>query len=149
MKCIIQRVKSTSVNVDNKIVAQIEKGLLVYVGFVSGDTEKDVDLLLDRIEKIRIFEDEAGKLNLSMKDIGAEVLTVPNFTLYANAFTGRRPSFTTAMPFEEGKRLYDYLISKPLFDAQHGVFGADMKIDSICDGPINIIIESQGGKAKV
>lgn len=149
MKCIIQRVKSASVNVDNKIVAQIEKGLLVYVGFVSGDTEKDVDLLLDRIEKIRIFEDEAGKLNLSMKDIGAEVLTVPNFTLYANAFTGRRPSFTTAMPFEEGKRLYDYLISKPLFDAQHGVFGADMKIDSICDGPINIIIESQGGKAKV
>ena len=149
MKCIIQRVKSASVNVDNKIVAQIEKGLLVYVGFVSGDTEKDVDLLLDRIEKIRIFEDEAGKLNLSMKDIGAEVLTVPNFTLYANAFTGRRPSFTTAMPFEEGKRLYDYLISKPLFDTQHGVFGADMKIDSICDGPINIIIESQGGKAKV
>ena len=149
MKCIIQRVKSASVNVDNKIVAQIEKGLLVYVGFVSGDTEKDVDLLLDRIEKIRIFEDEAGKLNLSMKDIGAEVLTVPNFTLYANAFTGRRPSFTTAMPFEEGKMLYDYLISKPLFDAQHGVFGADMKIDSICDGPINIIIESQGGKAKV
>ena len=149
MKCIIQRVKSASVNVDNKIVAQIEKGLLVYVGFVSGDTEKDVDLLLDRIEKIRIFEDEAGKLNLSMKDIGAEVLTVPNFTLYANAFTGRRPSFTTAMPFEEGKSLYDYLISKPLFDAQHGVFGADMKIDSICDGPINIIIESQGGKAKV
>ena len=149
MKCIIQRVKSASVKVDNKIVAQIEKGLLVYVGFVSGDTEKDVDLLLDRIEKIRIFEDEAGKLNLSMKDIGAEVLTVPNFTLYANAFTGRRPSFTTAMPFEEGKRLYDYLISKPLFDAQHGVFGADMKIDSICDGPINIIIESQGGKAKV
>lgn len=149
MKCIIQRVKSASVKVDNKIVAQIEKGLLVYVGFVSADTEKDVDLLLDRIEKIRIFEDEAGKLNLSMKDIGAEVLTVPNFTLYANAFTGRRPSFTTAMPFEEGKRLYDYLISKPLFDAQHGVFGADMKIDSICDGPINIIIESQGGKAKV
>lgn len=149
MKCIIQRVKSASVNIDNKIVAQIEKGLLVYVGFVSGDTEKDVDLLLDRIEKIRIFEDEAGKLNLSMKDIGAEVLTVPNFTLYANAFTGRRPSFTTAMPFEEGKRLYDYLISKPLFDVQHGVFGADMKIDSICDGPINIIIESQGGKAKV
>lgn len=149
MKCIIQRVKSASVNVDNKIVAQIEKGLLVYVGFVSGDTEKDVDLLLDRIEKIRIFEDEAGKLNLSMKDIGAGVLTVPNFTLYANAFTGRRPSFTTAMPFEEGKRLYDYLISKPLFDVQHGVFGADMKIDSICDGPINIIIESQGGKAKV
>lgn len=149
MKCIIQRVKSASVNIANKIVAQIEKGLLVYVGFVSGDTEKDVDLLLDRIEKIRIFEDEAGKLNLSMKDIGAEVLTVPNFTLYANAFTGRRPSFTTAMPFEEGKRLYDYLISKPLFDAQHGVFGADMKIDSICDGPINIIIESQGGKAKV
>lgn len=149
MKCIIQRVKSASVKVDNKIVAQIEKGLLVYVGFVSGDTEKDVDLLLDRIEKIRIFEDEVGKLNLSMKDIGAEVLTVPNFTLYANAFTGRRPSFTTAMPFEEGKRLYDYLISKPLFDAQHGVFGADMKIDSICDGPINIIIESQGGKAKV
>ena len=149
MKCIIQRVKSASVKVDNKIVAQIEKGLLVYVGFVSGDTEKDVDLLLDRIEKIRIFEDEAGKLNLSMKDIVAEVLTVPNFTLYANAFTGRRPSFTTAMPFEEGKRLYDYLISKPLFDVQHGVFGADMKIDSICDGPINIIIESQGGKAKV
>ena len=149
MKCIIQRVKSASVNIDNKIVAQIEKGLLVYVGFVSGDTEKDVDLLLDRIEKIRIFEDEAGKLNLSMKDIGAGVLTVPNFTLYANAFTGRRPSFTTAMPFEEGKRLYDYLISKPLFDVQHGVFGADMKIDSICDGPINIIIESQGGKAKV
>ena len=149
MKCIIQRVKSASVNVDNKIVAQIEKGLLVYVGFLSGDTEKDVDLLLDRIEKIRIFEDEAGKLNLSMKDIDAEVLTVPNFTLYANAFTGRRPSFTTAMPFEEGKRLYDYLISKPLFDVQHGVFGADMKIDSICDGPINIIIESQGGKAKV
>ena len=149
MKCIIQRVKSASVKVDNKIVAQIEKGLLVYVGFVSGDTEKDVDLLLDRIEKIRIFENEAGKLNLSMKDIGAEVLTVPNFTLYANAFTGRRPSFTTAMPFDEGKRLYDYLISKPLFDAQHGVFGADMKIDSICDGPINIIIESQGGKAKV
>ena len=149
MKCIIQRVKNASVVIENNLVAHIEKGLLVYVGFTASDTEKDVDFLLDRIEKIRIFEDSDDKLNLSMKDVGAEVLTVPNFTLYANAFTGRRPSFTAAMGFDEGRRLYEYLISKSLFDKQHGVFGADMKVESVCDGPINIIVESEEGRAKL
>ena len=115
-----------------------------YAGKLINCTNLIVGEVLECIE-----HPDSDHLHVCKVNIGAEVLTVPNFTLYANAFTGRRPSFTTAMPFEEGKRLYDYLISKPLFDAQHGVFGADMKIDSICDGPINIIIESQGGKAKV
>ncbi len=150
MKCIIQRVKEASVVIDGKKVADMGKGLLVYVGFRREDKEIDVDFLLDRIKKIRIFEDAEGKLNLALSDVGAGILLVPNFTLYADAFTGRRPSFTQAMGFEDGKKLFDYTVRQAAeICVGCGVFGADMQVNSVGDGPINIIIESCEGKAKL
>jgi len=147
MKFLIQRVKEAKITIDNLTIAEIDKGLLVYCGLQKGDTTADADLLIDRVKGIRIFEDENGKLNLSSSQVGAKLLLVSNFTLYGDAFSGRRPSFLNAMGFEEGKKLFDYIISIS-DNSPHGVFGADMKVYSICDGPINMILESVGGKPK-
>ncbi len=145
MRCVIQRVLSAKVYVGKDCKGSIDKGLLVYLGFACSDTTLEADYIIDRISKIRIFEDQAGKLNRALHEVGGEVLLIPNFTLYADASTGRRPSFVNAMRFEDASALFDYSAAK--FDAMNGsqckrgIFGADMKIESVADGPLNIIIE--------
>ncbi|MBQ4443873.1 MAG: D-tyrosyl-tRNA(Tyr) deacylase [Clostridia bacterium] len=145
MKIVIQRVKYATCRVDGEVVGKIENGLLVYVGFGPEDGTKEVDWSVDRAYKMRIFEDDAGKMNKSVLDVAGDVLWVPNFTLYCDA-SSRRPSFSGAMAFGDAKSLFDYLkqsvlkyTGKPV---QCGVFGADMQIESIADGPINVVVET-------
>ena len=145
MKAVIQRVRYARCAVEGKEVAAIEQGLLVYVGFAPEDGTRDVEWMIDRVYKMRIFEDEAGKMNRSVEDIGGQVEWIPNFTLYCDA-KSRRPSFSGAMPFADAKSLFDYLkqcvakySQKPV---QCGIFGADMQIDAGADGPINVVVEA-------
>ncbi len=150
MKCLIQRVNRAEVKVDGESKATIGKGLLVYVGFSADDSEGNADYIIDRVSKIRIFEDECGRLNRSLEDISAEILIVPNFTLYADASTGRRPSFVNAMAYDKAVELFNYSICRynkiAYANAQTGIFGADMQIESVADGPVNILIEYNGAK---
>ena len=145
MKLVIQRVKYARCRVDGNVVGEIDNGLLVYVGFAPEDATREVDWSVDRVYKMRIFEDEAGKMNRSAEDCGYDVLWVPNFTLYCDA-KSRRPSFSGAMPFGEASSLFDYLKQSVLKYrgklVQCGIFGADMKIESLADGPINVVVEA-------
>jgi len=143
MKLIVSRVLSAACSVDGAVTGSIGKGLLVYVGFAPSDKVEEVEYMIDRVRKMRIFEDEAGKMNRSVEDVGGEVLWVPNFTLYADP-SSRRPSFSGAMAFADAKALFDYLLqadarwtSRP---AQAGVFGADMRVKSEAWGPVNVIV---------
>lgn len=143
MKAVIQRVLSTSLKIDGKLIAEIGQGLCVYLGFAPTDTQAEVDYIIDRLGKIRIFEDENKKMNLDVKTINGEVILIPNFTLYADA-SSRRPSFCTAMNPTEANKLFNYAceqFDRVFFKAKRGVFGADMKITSVVDGPINIVLE--------
>lgn len=143
MKAVLQRVLGAELKIDGKIYSSIGKGFLVYLGFAPEDTKSEVDYVLDRIAKMRIFEDEQGKMNLDVNTVKGEVMLVPNFTLYAD-ISSRRPSFCTAMNPTEAKELFAYAcekFDKTYFESKKGVFGADMKISSVCDGPINIVIE--------
>lgn len=143
MKAVLQRVLSTELKIDGEQVASIGQGLCVYLGFAPTDGKPEVDYIIDRIGKIRIFEDENKKMNLDVKTINGEVILIPNFTLYADT-SSRRPSFCTAMNPNEAKGLFEYAcdqFDKTFFKAQRGVFGADMKITSVVDGPINIVLE--------
>lgn len=145
MKAVIQRVKYADCHVDGVTVGSIRAGLLVYVGFAPDDGTREVDWMVDRVFKMRIFEDEAGKMNRSVEDIGGGVLWVPNFTLYCD-YRSRRPSFSGAMPFADAKALFDYLKQSVLKysgkPVQCGVFGADMQTDNLSDGPINVVVET-------
>ena len=145
MKAVIQRVKYARCVVEGKEVASIGQGLLVYVGFAPEDGTREVEWMIDRVYKMRIFEDEAGKMNRSVEDIGGEVEWIPNFTLYCDA-KSRRPSFSGAMPFADAKALFDYLLQSVAKYSQKsvqcGIFGADMQIDSRADGPINVVVEA-------
>ena len=144
MKALIQRVLMAELKIDGEKVAEIGKGLLVYLGFTEGDDTAKVDYVLDRIGKIRIFEDQAGKINLDLSAVNGQVMLVPNFTLYADAIGGRRPSFSNALRPDSASELFSYAVNTfddKFFPSQKGVFGADMKITSIADGPINLIIE--------
>ncbi|MBQ7653161.1 MAG: D-tyrosyl-tRNA(Tyr) deacylase [Clostridia bacterium] len=144
MKALLQRVLSAELKIDGVTVGKIDKGLLVYLGFTEGDDKGKVDYVMDRIGKIRIFEDEAGKINLDLLAVGGNVMLVPNFTLYAETKASRRPSFSNALRPDLASELFDYALKtfdEKFFHAERGVFGADMKITSIADGPINVIIE--------
>jgi len=145
MKVVIQRVKESSVKVDNKISGQIASGLLVLLGIGRDDGKKDVDYLADKIVNLRVFEDEDGKMNLSAIDLKKEILLVSQFTLYGDCFKGRRPSFFNAAPPEEAEKLYDYFLEKvsdyPL-NVETGVFQAMMDVSLINDGPVTLIIDT-------
>jgi len=144
MRAVIQRVSSASVMVDGQVVGQIAQGIMVLLGVEKGDTEAPADWLAEKIVGLRIFEDEAGKMNRSLIDIGGAVLAVSQFTLAGNCDKGRRPSFDTAAPAEEGKRLYDYFVvalKRQNVPVQTGIFQADMQVALVNDGPVTFILE--------
>ena len=144
MKLVIQSVKYANVKIDGEEVGKIKKGLLVLVGVAAEDDEKIVDKYFNKLIKLRIFEDENGKTNLSLKDVGGELLLVSQFTLLANCNEGNRPSFIGVGSPDEAKRLYEYMVElgkKSDIHTESGVFGADMKVSLENDGPFTIVLE--------
>ena len=145
MRALLQRVTQASVTVDGKVTGEIGPGLLVLLGVGHGDTEAQVDLLVDKIAGLRIFEDAAGKMNLSLNDTSKSLLAVSQFTLFADTKKGRRPSFTGAMPPDEAKRLYLLFCERARaagLTVAEGVFAADMKVALINDGPVTIWLDT-------
>lgn len=144
MKLVIQRVNYAEVRVDKEIVGKIGKGFLVFVGIGKNDTREIADKYLKKLLGLRIFEDQEGKTNLSLKDVQGELLLVSQFTLYANCKKGNRPSFIEAGEPGAAQELYEYMIAeaaKSVPAVQHGVFGADMKIALENDGPFTIVLD--------
>ncbi len=144
MKAVVQRVKQTSLSVDGKLISRIEGGLTVFLGVKSGDCEKQADWIAKKIANLRVFEDDNGKMNLSVKDVGGEVLLVSQFTLYGDTSHGNRPSFTEAEEPRRADELYEYCADRLRameVPVKMGVFGADMKIEQYNDGPVTIILE--------
>ena len=144
MKAVVQRVKQTTLSVDGEVISQIPFGLTVFLGIKTGDTEKEGAYIAKKIAGLRIFEDENGKMNLSVKDVGGEVLLVSQFTLYGDASKGDRPSFTLAERPEFAEPLYEYAVkelSSYGVTVKKGVFGADMQIEQNNDGPVTILLE--------
>lgn len=144
MKAVIQRVRETSLSVDGKVVSRIPFGLVVFLGVKIGDTQELSAQIAGKISRLRVFEDENGKMNLSVKDVGGEVLLVSQFTLYGDCSHGNRPSFTLAERPEKANELYEYCALKLREEGvivKQGVFGADMKISQFNDGPVTIIYE--------
>lgn len=146
MKFVIQRVTSASVEVEEKIVGKIGKGFLVLIGIGKEDNEEIADKMIKKLIGMRIFEDENGKTNLSLNDVSGELLLISQFTLYADCKKGNRPSFINAGSPDEANRLYEYIISeckKEINVVEKGVFGADMKVSLLNDGPFTIILDSR------
>lgn len=144
MKAVIQRVRQASVTVDSQLVGAIEQGILILFGVEKGDTEAKADWMAEKIVSLRIFEDDAGKMNRSVIDCHGALLAVSQFTIAGNCSKGRRPSFDTAAPPDEGRRLYDYFVqSLRRFDVvvETGIFQADMQVSLINDGPVTFILE--------
>jgi D-tyrosyl-tRNA(Tyr) deacylase len=145
MKAVIQRVLSASVDVDGQRVGECGHGLLVLLGVAEGDTEADLDKLLAKMVKLRIFEDENGKMNRSVQDIDGELLVVSQFTLLANYKHGNRPDLLGAAAPSEANRLYELFLERAaglVRHVGHGVFGADMQVSLVNDGPVTIVMES-------
>lgn len=145
MKFVVQRVSNASVEVNSKIVGEIEKGFLVLVGIKIDDTKEIADFMVSKLAKLRIFEDEAGKMNLSIKDVKGKLLLVSQFTLYANCKGENRPDFLNAAKPEYAKELYEYVVQKCKqegIEVQTGIFREEMKVRILNDGPVTIIMDS-------
>lgn len=145
MKLVVQRSKQASVEVDKKVVGSIDNGLVILVGFTPGDTVEDIDYLIDKVVHLRIFDDQDGVMNCSLLDIKGNVLSISQFTLYADTKKGRRPSYVHAMKGEEAVSLYQLWNQKlaSFVPVETGIFGAEMKVNLINDGPVTIILESR------
>lgn len=146
MKALLQRVSSASVTVDGKIVGQIGRGFCVLLGITHSDTDAEADWLANKIAGIRLFEDEAGKLNLGLKDIGGELLIISQFTLYGDARKGRRPSFINASKPDHSEPLYHYFCDQMRshgFTVATGHFGAEMVVSINNDGPVTLMLERE------
>ncbi|MBP1548208.1 MAG: D-tyrosyl-tRNA(Tyr) deacylase [Oscillospiraceae bacterium] len=143
MRVVVQRVANASVSVDGEIVGSIEKGFLLLAGFTEGDTEADCIRIAKKISGLRIFSDENDKINLSLADVGGSVLCISQFTLYADCSHGNRPSFTAAARPDTAKPLYDFFCNEleKNVRTERGIFGADMKVSLLNDGPFTVIIE--------
>ncbi len=145
MRVVVQRCKNASVKVNDKIIGKIDKGYLLFVGFTNGDNENVIKKMAKKIVNLRIFEDKNNKMNLSLKEVNASILSVSQFTLYAK-LNGRRPSFTDALNYNDAKKLYEYFnleLEKQDVKVENGIFGADMKVNLLNDGPVTIIIDSE------
>ena len=150
MKAVIQRVSRAQVSVDEQVVGKIGRGYMILLGVAQGDTEEDLDKLLAKILKLRIFEDDNGKMNLSLMDVGGELLIISQFTLMANYRQGNRPDFLGAAAPAEGERLYELFVKKAseqVANVQKGVFGAHMAVELVNDGPVTICMDSEVLKA--
>lgn len=146
MRAVLQRVKEARVAVDGRVIGEIGKGFLILLGVSDEDDEAVADKLADKICRLRIFEDENGKTNLSLQDVGGELLVVSQFTLYADCRKGNRPSFTGAGAPDHANRLYEYFTERCRQHAdkvEHGEFGADMKVSLENDGPFTLILDSR------
>lgn len=147
MKIVLQRVSSASVTIEKKIVAEIQKGLVILIGIETADLQEDIDWLVGKITKIRIFEDESQVMNLSVKDIDGEIIVVSQFTLHAATKKGNRPSYIKAAKPDVAVPLYESFVQqleKELAKKiQTGIFGADMEVSLVNDGPVTIIIDSK------
>jgi len=145
MKIVLQRVSNASVKVDSEIVGSIETGLLLLIGFSSTDTEESILPTIEKIVKLRIFSDEEGKMNKSVLDVNGSALLVSQFTLYADTKKGNRPSFIEAARPEQAIPLYEFFIAemkKRISKVETGIFGADMKVELVNDGPVTIVFET-------
>lgn len=146
MKVVIQRVKSSSVTVNGKIIGEIKRGLNVLFAFTQGDSDEDLEYMKEKILNLRIFEDENGKMNKSLLDINGELLLISQFTLYGDCSKGRRPNFMRALSKDEAKMLYDKfirLLRGEVKKVKSGQFGADMNVKIENDGPVTLIIDSK------
>ena len=146
MRAVLTRVKSASVEIDGEIVGKIGQGFLILLGVGPEDTEETCRYLAEKALGLRIFEDENEKMNLSLADVGGQVLVVSQFTLYGNCRKGRRPSFAEAANPELGNRLYEQFLSECAalgYPPQHGRFGADMQVSSVNDGPVTLILDTK------
>jgi D-tyrosyl-tRNA(Tyr) deacylase len=144
MKIVLQRVSSASVKVDSKIVGRIEHGLLLLIGFSSTDTEESILPTIEKIVKLRIFSDEEGKMNKSVLEVEGSMLLISQFTLYADTKKGNRPSFIEAARPEQAIPLYEFFIAemrKRMSRVETGIFGADMKVELVNDGPVTIVFD--------
>ena len=145
MKVVIQRSKESSVSIDGKVVGRINRGMVILVGFTDGDTSTDIDYIVKKVVNLRIFDDDAGIMNKSILDVGGSILSVSQFTLYADTKKGNRPSYVKAMGGDKAIKLYDEFNTKlrEYVEVETGEFGADMKVNISNDGPVTIIIESR------
>lgn len=146
MRAVVQRVTEGSVTVDNKITGAVENGFVILLGVGKDDTKEDADYIADKTANLRVFEDENGKMNLSIKDVGGSVLAVSQFTLYADCRKGRRPGFTEAAAPEKAKELYDYFTSRLRelqLRVEEGIFQADMLVKIYNDGPVTLLLDSK------
>lgn len=145
MRAVVQRVKRSSVSVDGKVISKIDKGLMVLLGVEVNDDESDLDYILKKVTKLRIFDDEEGVMNKSLLDYGLEVLVVSQFTLYGDARKGNRPSYIRSAKFDQGILLYEKFIEELEnlnVKVSHGEYGADMDVELINDGPVTILLDS-------
>ncbi len=146
MRCVLQRVSRASVEVDGKLTGKIDKGILLFLGVCDDDTQEDLVYMADKVSGLRIFEDENEKMNLSVADIGGDIFVVSQFTLYGDCRKGKRPSFTAAGAPDYANEMYEkfiaYLKDKG-FNVQCGIFGADMKVDLLNDGPVTLLLDSK------
>lgn len=146
MRAVVQRVTSSKVSVDRKTVGEIGKGFNVLLGVVEGDTDEQAALLAGKIARLRVFEDENGKMNLSVNDVGGEILAISQFTLCADCKKGNRPSFTLSAAPDEANRLYELFCSElsanGVRNVEKGIFGADMAVDIANDGPVTIMLDT-------
>ena len=146
MRAVLTRVNSASVTIDGEVVGKIGKGFLILLGVGPNDTEKECRYLAEKALGLRVFEDENGKMNLGLDAVNGEVLVVSQFTLYGNCRKGRRPSFAEAAPPELGNELYEKFLSVCAelgYPPQHGRFGADMQVESVNDGPVTLILDTE------
>ena len=146
MRAVIQRVKHASVTVDNQITGEIKQGFLVLLGVTHTDTEKEVEWLAKKITDLRVFNDSEDKMNLGLKDVDGELLIISQFTLYGNCIKGRRPAFIDAAKPDMANELYEKFLKKCkdlVFKTEAGIFGADMKVELLNDGPVTLIIDTK------
>lgn len=146
MRVVLTTVLEASVTVNERMIAKINRGYLLLVGFTDGDNKETVDKMVDKILSLRVFPDEHGQINISLQEVNGSILSVSQFTLYANASKGRRPSFVDALRPNEAEPLYDYFnqeLDQKHGKVQTGIFGADMKVNSVNDGPFTLLLDSK------